>query len=115
MRKALVVDDEAIILWFFERALNKLGYLVEIARNIKEAQERLSKECFDIVITDLRMPGGNGTELIGKMGEITQKTKVIVCSAFVNSELSEILKERGIKVLHKPFKLDELEEFLETA
>lgn len=115
MKKALVVDDEDLILWFLERALKKRGYDVVIARNIMEAYEELNKGNFDIIFTDLRMPGGNGTELIGKMGEITQKTKVIVCSAYINNELCRIFKEKGIGILKKPFRLEELEEVLRTA
>ncbi len=115
MRKALVVDDEDLILWFLQRALQKHGYIVETARNIKEAYERLSKEKFDIIFTDLRMPGGNGTELLAGMGEITQKARVIVCSAYVNPELAELFRDKGIDILKKPFRLDELEEFLKSA
>ncbi len=115
MKKALVVDDEDLILWFLERALRKKGYDVVIARNISEACERLTKDCFDIVFTDLRMPGGNGTELLGRVGEITQRSKVIVCSAYINPELCDVLRQKGIGVLRKPFRLDELEEVLKSA
>lgn len=111
----MVIDDEDLILWFLERALKKRGYEVIIARNIKEACEELSKGNFDIIFTDLRMPGGNGTELLGRMGEITQKARVIVCSAFINNELTSILKDKGIGILKKPFRLDELEEVLKSA
>lgn len=115
MKKALIVDDEDLILWFLERALKRRGYNVITARNIKEAMEILSRECFDIIFTDLRMPGGNGTELIGRVSEITQKTRIVVCSAFVNPQITEILREKGIGLLKKPFRLEELEEFLKTA
>lgn len=115
MKKALIIDDEDLILWFLERALKKRGYEVVIARNIREASEELNKGNFDIIFTDLRMPGGNGTELLGKMGEITQRARVIVCSAFINNELISIFKDRGIGILEKPFRLDELEEVLKSA
>lgn len=130
MKKALVVDDEELILWFLERALKRHGYEVITARNIKEAFEIISKDSFDIIFTDLRMPEGNGTELLWKVSEITQigssrgnstefphavKTKVVVCSAFINAELLDSLKDKGIGILKKPFRLDELEALLKTA
>ncbi|MCX7793505.1 MAG: response regulator [Thermodesulfovibrionales bacterium] len=115
VKKVLVVDDEELILWFLEKALRKRGYEVVIARNIRDACEELSKEKFDIIFTDIRMPGGNGTELLGRMGEITQGTRVIVCSAYINNELTSILKDKGIGILKKPFRLDELEDILKSA
>lgn len=115
MKKALVIDDEDLILWFLERALKKRGFEVVIARNLREAFEELNKRDFDIIFTDLRMPGGNGTELLGKLSEITHKTGVIVCSAFINNELSAILKDKGIGILKKPFRLDELDEVLKAV
>ncbi len=114
MKRALIIDDEDLILWFLERALKKRGLEVVIARNLREALEELNKGAFDIIFTDLRMPEGNGTELLGRLSEITHKTGVVVCSAFITNELSAILKDKGIGILKKPFRLDELDEVLKS-
>ena len=106
--KILVVDDEQLVRWFLDRALRKSGHEVITASNISEALKMLGTEKIDMLFVDLRMPEGNGTELIEKMGELTQKPKVIVCSAFITSELEEEFRTKGICTLKKPFKLDEL-------
>ncbi|MDA8240109.1 MAG: response regulator [Nitrospiraceae bacterium] len=106
--KILVVDDEQLVRWFMDRALRKGGHEVITASNITEASERLQSEEIDLLFIDLRMPEGNGTELIKKVVNLPNRPKVIVCSAFITSELEEEFREKGICILKKPFKLDEL-------
>jgi DNA-binding NtrC family response regulator len=106
--KMLVVDDEQLVRWFLERALRKSGYEVSTAPTILEASEKLDREKFDMLFVDLRMPGGSGTELLEKVGTLTVKPKVVVCSAFITSALEEEFRNKGICTLRKPFKLDEL-------
>jgi DNA-binding NtrC family response regulator len=57
---------------------------------------------------DLRMPDGNGRELIEKIANLTLNLKVVVCSAFITSEEEEEFRDKGICILKKPFTLDEL-------
>ena len=106
--KILVVDDEQLVRWFLDRALRKNGHEVIMASNISEAFEKMNLERFDMLFVDLRMPEGNGTELIEKMETLDPKPKVVVCSAFITSELEEEFRSKGICILKKPFKLDEL-------
>lgn len=113
--KILVVDDEQLVRWFLDRALSKNGHEVIVASNISEAFEKLDTEKFDMVFVDLRMPEGNGTELIEKVGTLTVKPKVVVCSAFISSELEEEFKNKGFCTLKKPFKLDELNRIVQQC
>jgi len=106
--KILVVDDEQLVRWFMHRALTKSGHEVTTASDIFEASEKLDAENIDIVFVDLRMSEGNGIELIHKLEHLTPQPKVIVCSAFITSEMEEEFKNKGIGILRKPFKLDEL-------
>jgi len=106
--KILVVDDEQLVRWFMERALRKGGHEVITASNIAEAYDKLSAEDIDLLFIDLRMPEGNGLEVIKKVVNSPKRIKVVVCSAFVTAELEDELKGKGIHVLKKPFKLDEL-------
>jgi len=106
--KILVVDDEQLVRWFLDRALKKSGYEVITAPNISEAYEKLNKEKVDVLFVDLRMPDGNGQELIEKIANLVLKPKVVVCSAFISSELEEQFRNKGICTLKKPFTLDEL-------
>jgi|MudIll2142460700_1097286.scaffolds.fasta_scaffold269088_1 DNA-binding NtrC family response regulator len=114
-KRMLVVDDEQLVRWFLDRALTKNGHEVIIASNVSEAFERLSTEKFDMLFVDLRMPEGNGTELIEKVWTLAVKPKVVVCSAFISSELEEEFKNKGICTLKKPFKLDELNKVVQQC
>jgi two-component system response regulator PilR (NtrC family) len=110
--KVLIVDDKQLVRWFLERALRKWGHDVISASGIKEALSFLEANKFDVVFTDLRMPEGNGAHIIGKVSELTNDTKIVVCSAFITHEMVEDFKARGILTLKKPFKLSELENVL---
>jgi len=113
--RILVVDDEQLVRWFLDRALSKVGHEVVIASNVSEALEKLDSEKFDMLFVDLRMPEGNGTQLIEKVATLTARPKVIVCSAFISSELEEEFRNKGICTLKKPFKLDELNSVIQKS
>ena len=113
--KILVVDDEQLVRWFLDRALKKSGHEVITAPNISEAYDKLNKEKVDILFVDLRMPDGNGKELIDKTANLALKPKVVVCSAFITSELEEEFKNKGICTLKKPFTLDELNKVVQQC
>jgi DNA-binding NtrC family response regulator len=113
--KIMVVDDEQLVRWFLNRALRKSGHEVITASSISEAFEKLDMEKFDMLFLDLRMPEGNGTELIEKMGQLNLKPKVVVCSAFITPELEEEFRHKGMCILKKPFKLDELNKTMQEC
>jgi DNA-binding NtrC family response regulator len=106
--KILVVDDEQLVRWFMHRALTKNGHEVITASDIFEASDMLAKEKIDLVFVDLRMSEGNGTELLARLEHLDPKPHAVVCSAFITSDMEEGFKSKGICVLRKPFKLDEL-------
>ncbi len=106
--KILVVDDEQLVRWFLDRALRKSGHEVITASNISDAASRLDAEKIDMLFIDLRMPEGNGAELIKKLSSKPQKPTIVVCSAFITPELEEEFRNQGISMLKKPFKLEEL-------
>ncbi|GBE01341.1 sporulation initiation phosphotransferase F [bacterium BMS3Bbin06] len=108
--KVMIVDDEQLVRWFMERALKRKGIEVSTVSNIHDAMNLIEHETFDIIFTDLKMPGGNGAILVDKLCEKPQKTRVVVCSAYITSEISKDLKGKGIYTLKKPFKLKELED-----
>ena len=113
--KILVVDDEQLVRWFLDRALKKSGHEVITASNIAEAYEKLVAGDIDLLFLDLRMPEGNGTELIKKVHNASGKPKIIVCSAFITADLEEDFKRGGICILRKPFKIDELNNALKMC
>lgn len=113
--KILIVDDEQLVRWFLDRALKKSGHQVIAASNIAEAFTQLKSGDIDLMFLDLKMPEGYGTELIEKIGDFPRKPKIIVCSAFITSDLEEKFKREGIHMLRKPFKLEELNRVLDVC
>ena len=110
--KILVVDDEELVRWFLDRALTRSGHEVIAVSNISEAYEKLNSEEIDLLFLDLRMPGGDGTELLKKVHKPNSRPRIVVCSAFINPEAEEDMEKNGICILKKPFKLDELNHIL---
>lgn len=114
--KVLVVDDEQLVRWFLERALKKWGHDVISVANTEQALEKIGSHDFDALFTDLRMPDGNGTSLIKQVGDLPQsKMKIVVCSAFITSDMANDYSSKGILTLKKPFKLAELEGILKAC
>jgi DNA-binding NtrC family response regulator len=109
----LIVDDEQLVRWFLERALLRWGHRVVSVSSTRDALDALGKEDFDLVFTDLRMPEENGQTLIDSMSPMTgRKPKIIVCSAYITADLADNFRVKGISILRKPFKLEELEQVL---
>ncbi|SPQ01655.1 putative Sporulation initiation phosphotransferase F [Candidatus Sulfobium mesophilum] len=113
--KILVVDDEHLVRWFLERSLRKNGHEVITAHNVEDAAAKLNSENIDILFIDLRMPGKNGNDLIGKVDVRGKKPKVIVCSAFVTADREEELRQQGVCIIKKPFMLDEVNDAVEIC
>src|SRR3989304_1302801 len=63
LRKVLVVDDDPVVGRSFTRVLSKKGYVVVTAENGREAWDRIGREEYDLVFTDIKMPGMNGLEV----------------------------------------------------
>ncbi len=107
--KILVVDDEPMICEILRDYLELDSFEVSEAYNGQQAFEMVCKEHFDIVISDVRMPNGDGSILAQKISQMTgKKPKVILTTGY--SEISEAdAKKLGVvKVLQKPFQGDEI-------
>ena len=70
----LVVDDEKSICELLEITFRKQGHRVEVANNVEAARRKLQSQIFDIVISDIRMPGANGVELLRFTKEVSPET-----------------------------------------
>lgn len=113
--KILVVDDEQLVRWFLERALKKLGHEVVTVSSVKDALKNVQENDFDVLFTDLKMPEENGAMLLQKVSDLTKSLKIVVCSAFLTPEMDKDFKQRGMLVLKKPFRLDELENIIKMC
>src|SRR5918995_1647293 len=101
--RILIVDDEENVLALCQTILQKRGYEVERASTAEEALDRLESELFDVVITDLKMPGMSGLDLLSKGKALNPFMPFIMLTGFgtVHSAV-EAMKEGAYDYLIKP-------------
>lgn len=78
----LVVDDEGANRYSVSKTLQKVGYVVSEAANGEEALELIARQSFDVVLTDIRMPGLDGIELLRRIREHSPEVIVILMTAY---------------------------------
>ena len=107
--KILVAEDEEITLNNTVDALQDEGYAAVGVRNGIEAVQRMDKEQFDVLITDIKMPGFSGIELLETVKEKYPGTDVIIITGFgtIGSAV-DAMRKGAIDYITKPFNLDEL-------
>ncbi|RZA29931.1 MAG: response regulator, partial [Proteobacteria bacterium] len=105
MPHILIVEDETIIRSALRRLLERNQYQVSEAGSVQEAQERFSIASFDLIISDLRLPGAPGTELI-KLGEGTP-VRIMTSYASLRSAVDS-MKMGAVDYIAKPFDHDEM-------
>ncbi|MDZ4383723.1 MAG: sigma 54-interacting transcriptional regulator, partial [Thermodesulfovibrionia bacterium] len=107
--KILVAEDEEITLNNIIDALGEAGYAVYGAKGGIEAVQLVEKDHFDVLITDIKMPGLNGIEVLSRIKNENLETEVIIITGFgsVGSAV-EAMKKGAYDYITKPFDLDEL-------
>lgn len=108
--RILVVDDEKEFCEFLRILLEGKGYVVEEAYNGIEALAKLEQEPFDLILSDVRMPGMDGLELVRRAKETRKDVVVIMMTAFASLEGAfEAIRHDVSDYLTKPFRsTDEL-------
>ena len=105
MPHILIVEDETIIRSALRRLLERNQYQVSEAGSVQEARERYSIPGFDLVISDLRLPGAPGTELIG----LAAGTPVLIMTSYASLRSAvDSMKLGAIDYIAKPFDHDEM-------
>ena len=107
--RVLVVDDEKNVRVLFERVLSKEGYQVECAASGAEAIDKLAKHSFDVVVTDLKMDGIDGFDLIKKGKRERRDLPFVLISGYGTSQTASLAAKEGADVfLAKPIDLVDL-------
>jgi len=103
LRKVLVVDDDPAVRKSFDRVLSGKGYAVITAESGEEALRKLSEEKYDIVYSDIRMPGMSGLEVAEKIKAGRTWTPVVIITGYGTDVAEERAKAAGVsRFLHKP-------------
>ena len=114
--KVLVVEDEKPLRDLIREELNRSGYKVETAADGIEGLAKYGVELFNVVLLDIRMPGMDGVEVLGRMRYESTLPEVIVFTGHGTIETAvECIRQGAYDYLTKPVKLDELELVIDKA
>ena len=112
----LVVDDEPDLRTLYELTLLREGYQVQAAGGVQEAWELLNQQRFDLVITDMRLPDGSGTDLLKGIRAQQRGERCLVITAYGSAENAvESLKEGAFDYLTKPVDLKQFRSVVAAA
>ncbi|HUV98723.1 MAG TPA: sigma-54 dependent transcriptional regulator [Gallionella sp.] len=112
----LLVDDEPDILELLELALRKMGLEVDRAENVREAIAKLSAQRYDLCLTDMRLPDGDGLQVVRHIAQHNLDVPVAVITAHGNMENAvTALKAGAFDYLSKPVSLDQLRTLVKSA
>jgi DNA-binding NtrC family response regulator len=107
--RLLVVDDDAAVVEFLAESLNASGYNTETQTSPETALRRIEADPFDLVITDLQMPGMHGTDMLGAILSRRPEQLVLLMTAFGSIDLAVAAVRGGAcDFIAKPFKIEAL-------
>lgn len=110
LRKVLVVDDDAVVGKSFNRVLSGKGYIVTTAQNAHEALKQIREQEFDVVFTDIKMPGMDGVELAERVKSSRPWTPVVIITGFGSTENESRAKAAGVSdFMRKPLSPEMIE------
>jgi DNA-binding NtrC family response regulator len=114
--KILIVDDEKHVRALFERVLVKEGYDVKCAASGREAIDKLAADSFDLVVTDLKMDGIDGLDLIKKGKRAKRDLPFILISGYGTARTAVSAAEEGADIfLMKPIDITDLKSAVKKA
>ncbi|HEX2671867.1 MAG TPA: response regulator [Polyangiaceae bacterium] len=118
-RRVVLAEDDAAMREMLAVVLSEAGYQVttvsdgaELARFLRELAPSAR---FDLIVTDVNMPGGSGLDVIDQLRQNGDDTPVIVVTAFPQKDILERAHELGLRLLAKPFELDTLRAAVDWA
>ena len=108
--KILVIDDELDMLALITTIIkDNTGYEVEITNNPSQGLKMFAETNFDLVITDLKMPGMDGLKLVQKFNGINPDVPVIIITAYGTAETADEARKNGVvDFIAKPFRKDSI-------
>lgn len=115
-KHALIIDDEPDILELLEITLIRMGLNTDTAASVQAAKEKLKNQHYDICLTDMKLPDGNGLELVEYIQEQCPKLPVAMISAHGNMDIAiAALKAGAFDFISKPVNLSQLRQLVSNA
>ena len=104
--EVLVLDDEPVVSERLKDHLEKRGYRVESFTDSQQAVDRLSAKRFDVVITDLKMTGPTGLDVLRFVRDQSHGTQVIIITGYGSMDAARLAEFGGaFEFVHKPFNM----------
>lgn len=116
VRRLLVVDDEPIVGKRLHQVFTKIGFEIETYTDSATALVAIAERPFDVVVTDLKMEGIDGIEVLKRVRRQNPATQVIIITGYASPDTAELAQQEGVfAFLAKPFRLDELKQVIFRA
>lgn len=104
--RILVLDDEPIVCKRLKPAFQKSGYYVETFTDSAAALARMTQTTFDVIITDLKMEGADGFQVLERARELLPQARIVVITGFATLDTAkESFRKGAFDFVAKPFKL----------
>jgi len=110
----LIVDDEPDLVEILADRLSLEGFATETANSGNQALKVLENKIIDLVISDVRMKDGSGTDMYKAMLSKGNKTPVIFVTAYADDEQDQVMKS-AVAILGKPFDFNELKKLIQSV
>ncbi|MFH1288829.1 MAG: response regulator [bacterium] len=115
-KKVLVIEDEENTLDAIKDIFLKMDCKVDIASDGEKGFQLINEDSYDLVVTDLKLPGKSGFEILEALKDINPGTKVIIITAYGEPNPTEDANKRGaFSCLRKPFRMKEMMAVAERA
>lgn len=118
IKRILIVDDDPNVATVLTSSLERLGreYKVDMVRDGVSALARIEQTPYDLIVTDYRMPGIDGLELLEKVRKVSPQTRLILMTAYGSPDLeSQAQKLEIYRYITKPFQVEDLREMVREA
>ena len=112
-KSILVIDDETMILDAIKIIFEDMGYIVETTPDPAKGTEQAIARDFDLILTDVRMPGKNGADVTEAVLAKKPNARILVITAYPNDPLAErAIKAGAVGLLKKPFEIAKILDYL---
>ena len=95
IKNILIIDNEEDLCWLLSNALTGKGYAVSTANTIGDGMAYLN-DIPDLILLDLKLPDGDGMDLLHRIKSVTPETIVVIISAYGSEERRQVAKKKGV-------------------
>jgi len=114
-KSILIADDERMIREYFSAVLEKYDVTVTAVETGEEAAAQVAQKRFDLIISDIQMPGMSGVELTRRIRQSDQETPIILITGAATDEMIKEGTSFGAYILRKPMRVEEIMRAVETV